>query len=238
MRNMRWSDIVEVFVITTLISYLITPLVRAIAFKTGYLDHPKSNKVHARPTPLLGGVGIYLAFTVGMFTTGNLNHDPRLLSIVVGCTLLLAVGLIDDKMGMMPEIKLLAQFLAAMLVVKSGVRMDFIHNYYLSTILTYLWIVGITNAFNLLDNMNGLSAGIATIAAVFFGAVMWSGGQIEIAIVSFAIAGASLGFLKHNFPEAHIFMGDSGSLALGFLPRPLCLEAGAPVFSRPHLRCR
>jgi UDP-GlcNAc:undecaprenyl-phosphate GlcNAc-1-phosphate transferase len=84
-------------------------------------------------------------------------------------------------------------------------------------ILTYLWIVGITNAFNLLDNMNGLSAGIAAIAALFFGAVMWSGNQIEVAVVSFAIAGASLGFLKHNFPKASIFMGDTGSLVLGFI---------------------
>ncbi|MCM8761447.1 MAG: undecaprenyl/decaprenyl-phosphate alpha-N-acetylglucosaminyl 1-phosphate transferase [Candidatus Omnitrophica bacterium] len=214
---MLWSDIVEIFVITTVISYLITPLVRMIAFRTGYLDHPKSNKVHAHPTPLLGGVGIYIAFTAGLFTTVNLGQDPRLLSIIIGASILLVVGLVDDRMGMMPEVKLLAQFLAAMVVIKSGVRIGFLQNYYLSTILTYLWIVGITNSFNLLDNMNGLSAGIATIAAVFFGIVMWSGSQISIAVVSFAIAGSSLGFLKHNFPEAKIFMGDSGSLVLGFL---------------------
>lgn len=214
---MRWTDIIEILVVTTLVSYLITPMIRMIAIKTGYLDHPKNNKVHAHPTALLGGVAIYMAFVVGLFTTLKFTQDPRLSAIVIGATLLLVVGLIDDRVGMMPEVKLLAQFLAAMVVIKAGVRMDFVHNYYLGMILTYLWIVGITNAFNLLDNMNGLSAGIAAIAAFFFGITMWTGSQTEIAIISFAIAGASFGFLWHNFPNAKIFMGDSGSLVLGFL---------------------
>jgi len=214
---MRWTDIVEVFITTTLVSYLIIPMIRTIAMRTGYVDHPKNNKVHAHPTALLGGVAIYIAFVAGIFTTLKFAQDPHLIAILIGATLLLVIGLIDDKMGMMPEVKLLAQFLAAMVVIKAGVRMDFLHNYYLSMILTYLWIVGMTNAFNLLDNMNGLSAGIATIAAFFFGIIMWGSGQTDIAIISFAIAGASLGFLGHNFPNAKIFMGDSGSLVLGFL---------------------
>lgn len=214
---MRWSDMLEVFIITTVVSYLITPMVRAIAFKTGYLDQPRSNKVHAHPTALLGGASIYIAFMIGLFMTMDFSKDPRLFSIVIGSALLLIVGLIDDRMGMMPEVKLLAQFLAAMVVIKAGVRIEFLNNYYLNVVLTYLWIVGITNAFNLLDNMNGLSAGIASIAAAFFGAAMLSSNQIEVAVVSFAIAGSSLGFLKHNFPEAKIFMGDTGSLVLGFL---------------------
>jgi len=214
---LRWTDIVEVFVTTTIVSYLITPLIRNIAIKTGYLDHPKSTKVHAHPTPLLGGLGIYIAFVVGLFTTIRFVQEPKLVSILIGCTFLLIVGLIDDKMGMMPEMKLLAQLLAAMVIVKSGIRIEFLSNYYLNSIFTYLWIVGITNSFNLLDNMNGLSAGIAVIAAVFFGVVMWASNQIEIAVVSFAMAGAALGFLKHNFPRAHIFMGDTGSLVVGFV---------------------
>ncbi len=212
-----WTDLVEVFVITTLVSYLITPLVRQIAIRTGYLDHPKNTKVHAHPTALLGGVGIYISFVIGMYTSCNLQQDHRLFSVVIGATFLLIIGLIDDKMGMMPEVKLLAQFLAAMVVIKSGVRVDFLNNYYLNTIFTYLWIVGITNSFNLLDNMNGLSAGIAAIAAVFFGIVMLVGNQLYIAMISFAIAGSAIGFLKHNFPRASIFMGDTGSLVLGFL---------------------
>jgi UDP-GlcNAc:undecaprenyl-phosphate GlcNAc-1-phosphate transferase len=213
----RWMDILEAFITTTVVSYLITPMVRAIALKAGYMDHPKDNKVHAHPTALLGGLAIYAAFLAGIFTAFKFTHDIHISAILVGSTLLLVVGLIDDRMGMMPEVKLLAQFLAAMVVIKSGARVDFLHNYYLNVIFTYLWIVGITNAFNLLDNMNGLSAGIASIAAFFFGIVMWSGNQIEMAVISFALAGATLGFLRHNFPQAKIFMGDSGSLVIGFL---------------------
>lgn len=214
---LRWTNIVEVFVTTLLVSYAITPLVRKLAIKTGYLDYPLSNKVHAHPTPLLGGLSIYIAFVTGIVSTIRYVHEPRLLSILIGTTFLLIVGLVDDRMGMMPEVKLLGQFLASMIVIKAGVRMEFLPNYYLNVIITYVWIIGITNAFNLLDNMNGLSAGIASIAAVFFGIAMWSSGQIQIAVISFAIAGATMGFLKHNFPNANIFMGDTGSLVVGFV---------------------
>lgn len=214
---LRWTSVIEVFITATLVSYVITPLIRKLAIRTGYLDHPLSNKVHAHPTPLLGGVAIYIAFMVGIMMTIRLAHDPKLIAILIGTTFLLLVGLVDDRMGMMPEVKLLGQFLAAMVVIKSGVRMDFLHNYYLNVVLTYIWIIGISNAFNLLDNMNGLSAGIAAIAATFFGLAMWSGNQMDVAVISFAMAGASIGFLRHNFPKANIFMGDAGSLVIGFV---------------------
>ncbi len=219
----RWIDIIEAFVTATIVAYLITPLFRLIAFRTGYLDHPKDTKVHAHATPLLGGAGIYISFMIGLLTNLSLKQDPRLIGIAIGSTLLVAVGLVDDRMGMTPEIKLLGQFLAAMAIVKSGVRIEFLNNYYLNTIVTYLWIIGITNSFNLLDNMNGLSAGIAAIASVFFGIVMWSSGQISTALIAFVLGGACLGFLKHNFPQARIFMGDTGSLVIGFLLASIAL---------------
>lgn len=214
---LRMQNVAESFILTTIVSYVITPVIRSIAFKLDYLDHPKTNKVHAHPTALLGGVAIYVAFVVGIISEVGFTIDAKLISILIGSTFLLAVGLVDDKMGMMPEVKLLGQFLAAMIVIKSGVRMEFVGNYYLSVIVTYIWIVGITNSFNLLDNMNGLSAGIAVIAAVFFGIVMCAGGHLSVAVASFALAGAGLGFLQHNFPKAKIFMGDTGSLVLGFV---------------------
>lgn len=217
MVTVRWSSILEAFVTATLISYLITPVIRKIALRIGYMDHPMGNKVHAHPTALLGGLSIYIAFILAIFTTVKIDANPRLASMLIASTFLLVVGLVDDRMGMMPEIKLLGQFLAAMVVIKAGVRIDFLNNYYLNVIVTYIWIVGITNAFNLLDNMNGLSSGIAVIAAVFFGIIMWESGQLLTALISFAIAGASLGFLKHNFPKANIFMGDTGSLVIGFV---------------------
>ena len=209
--------VIEVFLVSTLVSYSVVPLCRKAAWAAGYLDQPRNNKVHARPTPLLGGVAIYAAFIVGLIATLNVGKEPKLLSIIMGSAILFIVGLVDDKIGMMPELKLMVQFLAAMSVVKAGIRMEFLDNYYLSTILTYLWLVGITNSFNLLDNMNGLSSGIAGIASIFFGVVMWTGNQPVMAVISFALAGGCLGFLKHNFPRANIFMGDTGSLVIGFI---------------------
>ena len=220
---LRIKNVIEVFILTVVISYIITPVIKNIAVKLNYLDHPRNNKAHAHPTALLGGVAIYASFILGLLTTIGFQQDVRLTSIIIGSTFLLFVGLVDDKMGMMPEVKLLGQFLAAMIVVKSGVRVEFLHNYYLNTLFTYVWIVGITNAFNLLDNMNGLSAGIAVIASIFFGIVMCAGNQIAVAVVAFALAGAGLGFLKHNFPKASIFMGDTGSLVLGFVLAALAI---------------
>ena len=218
-----WVDNIEVFITTTVVAFLVTPLFKKIALQTGYLDHPLDIKAHAHPTPLLGGVSIYIAFMVGLFTTVKLSEDSKLIGIIVGSTILLIVGLIDDRLGMIPELKLLAQFLAAIAVVKSGVRIEFLHNYYINVVVTYLWIIGITNAFNLLDNLNGLSAGIACISSLFLGATMCMDNRFEIAALSFALAGSCLGFLKHNFPRAHIFMGDTGSLVIGFLLASLVL---------------
>lgn len=217
MNAVRWSSILEAFVTATMVSYLVTPLVRKIALRIGYVDHPRNNKVHAHPTALLGGVSIYVAFVLALFTTVRFGANDLLSSMLIASMFLLVVGLIDDRLGMMPEVKLLGQFLAAMVVVKAGIRIDFLNNYYLNVVMTYIWIVGITNAFNLLDNMNGLSAGIASIAAFFFGLIMWGSGQLFVALISFALAGATLGFLTHNFPRAKIFMGDTGSLVIGFV---------------------
>ena len=212
-----WTDMVETFIVAALVADLLVPFIKKTAFRTRYLDYPEKTKVHAHPTPLLGGVAIYIAFIVGILTTMNFIHDPKMFSIVLGSTFLLVVGLIDDRMGMLPEIKLIAQFLSAMIVVKSGVRMEFMPTYYLNMIFTYLWIVGITNSFNLLDNMNGLSAGIAAIAALFLGIAMYTTHQVNVSVIAFAMAGASLGFLRHNFPKAKIFMGDTGSMLIGFV---------------------
>lgn len=214
---MNFIRVIEVFFIAGFISYLITPFIRIVAVKLDYLDHPKDNKVHAHPTPLLGGVAIFLAFFIAMLTKEQALAAPQIRAILLGSFILLIIGLVDDKMGMMPNFKLFGQFLAAMVVIKAGLRIEFIPNYYLSVIFTYIWIIGITNSFNLLDNMNGLSAGIAGIAALFFGVISFMDGQFLTSIVSFTLAGSAFGFLKHNFPKANLFMGDSGSLVLGYV---------------------
>lgn len=214
---MSLIQIVETFFVSAFVSYMLAPFIRIVAIKLNYIDHPKDNKVHAHPTPLLGGVAILAAFFIAVLTKDQIMSIQPMKAILAGAIILLIIGLIDDRMGMMPNFKLLGQFLAAMILIKAGLRIDFITNYYLSVIVTYLWIIGITNSFNLLDNMNGLSAGVAGISAIFFGIISYLSGQPVISAVSFALAGSSLGFLKHNFPKASIFMGDSGSLVLGYI---------------------
>ena len=226
---MNFIQILDTFFIAAVISYLLTPFVRVVAIKLNYLDHPKDNKVHAHPTPLLGGLSIVTGFTIALFTKSKIMELTSVQAMLLGVFILLAIGLIDDKMGMMPNFKLLGQFLAAMVVIKSGLVVGFTGNYYLSVIVTYIWIIGITNSFNLLDNMNGLSAGIAGISAIFFGIIAYINGQPIITAIALALAGASLGFLKHNFPKASLFMGDSGSLVLGYVLSVLGIMSGLKI---------
>lgn len=217
MREMLYTqmDIIGAFAISVIVSYLLTPAVGLFASKVGMVDKPSSTKAHARPTPLLGGIAIFTSYLLAVtFTAGA---DMYSVSILIGGMILLIVGIVDDKMGMMPNIKLLGQFLAALIVVKMGIRVEFIENYYLSFAFSCLWIVGVTNAINLLDNLNGLSAGITAISAFFFGLLAWERGDLLVAILALGLCGSSVGFLKHNFPKAHIFMGDAGSLFIGFL---------------------
>ncbi|UCD55453.1 MAG: undecaprenyl/decaprenyl-phosphate alpha-N-acetylglucosaminyl 1-phosphate transferase [Candidatus Omnitrophota bacterium] len=209
------QDIFGAFFIALIISYGFTPLARQIAFKIRLLDHPNSKKSHAHATPLLGGLSIFLAFFTAILFTTHINRFI-ICGILVGGAILMTLGIIDDKLGMMPGMKLSGQILAALIAYKMGVRVITFEDYYVSMFFTVFWIVGITNAFNLLDNLNGLSSGIAGISAIFFGIIALLDSQIYIAILSFALAGGCLGFLKHNFPKASIFMGDSGSMFLGF----------------------
>jgi len=227
---MNIMQLFEVLFITVFISYLITPLIRQIAFKTGYLDNPSSTKVHAHPIPLLGGIVVYSAFFIAAITT-SLKHIPQIYYIFIGCTILLVIGLVDDKFGMMPNIKLLGQFLAALIVIKAGIRTSFMKSYYVDVIVSYIWIIGITNAFNLLDNMNGLSSGIAVISSLSFGIMCLLDGQINMAGLSFALAGSCLGFLRHNFPKAKIFLGDSGSLLIGYILAILSIKSSWQIYS-------
>ena len=208
------QDIFGAFFIAIIISYGFTPLARQIAFKIKLLDHPNSKKSHAHPTPLLGGLSIFLAFFTAVFFTININK--QMYGILTGGIILMTLGMIDDKLGMMPKMKLSGQILAALIAYKAGVRVITFEDYYVSMFFTVFWIVGITNAFNLLDNLNGLSSGIAGISAIFFGVMALFNSEVYVAVLAFALAGACFGFLKHNFPKAKIFMGDSGSMFLGF----------------------
>lgn len=210
----RW-DILGTFVISLMVSYGFTPMVIKAALRLGYLDQPEDKKAHMRATPLLGGVAIYIAILTSIVFSIPMNETMK--GVLLGSATLFVLGLIDDKLGMMPQLKLSVQVIAALTVFKFGLRVTTIEDYYLCMAFTVFWIVGITNAMNLLDNLNGLSSGIAAIASAFFCLIAFFEGNYMSAALAAGITGACLGFLKYNFPRANIFMGDTGSLVLGFL---------------------
>ena len=202
------------FGLATGVSALVTPLVGRWASAHGIVAHPRRDRWHTQPTPLLGGIAIYLAATLGIVAFARV--DARLLGLLAGGTLLFVTGLVDDLRHLRPHTKLIIQILAACALVVSGIRVETERLAAVALPLTIVWVVGITNAFNLLDNMDGLSAGTAIIVAFFLFAFSVTVGNVGLALLCLAVAGGALGFLRYNFNPARIFMGDSGSMFLGF----------------------
>jgi len=185
------------------------------------LDHPGDHKSHEEAIPYLGGAAILVAFLVTAGVGGLLlpvTSGRRELVIVLGAAAVLAgVGLLDDLRGLGLRIRLLVEMAAASAILLAGAGVEVTGEPWLDALLTILWVVGITNAFNLLDNMDGLSAGVAAIAASWFFVLAASNGQFLVATLAAGIAGVSMGFLRHNLHPARIYMGDAGALFLGFL---------------------
>ena len=207
-------ELASCFAIALAISAGLTPLVARWARGHGLVAIPRQDRWHRNPTPLLGGVAIYAASTAAILWFGP--HDARLAGLVGGGTLLFVTGLIDDFRHLRPHTKLIAQILAACVLVFSGVQIGTPWLAAVAIPVTILWVVGITNAFNLLDNMDGLSAGTAAIAAAFLFAFSLETDNLSTATLCLAVGGGALGFLLYNFNPARIFMGDSGSMYLGF----------------------
>lgn len=193
-----------------------TPVMRLVALRFGVIDQPTARKIHANPVPLLGGAAIYVAFILVLLLFGDRRYIHEVVGIFIGATLVSLMGVVDDRWGLGSYVKLLGQLLAACILVYSGVQVSIWGNW-LDIVVTIGWVVGITNAMNLLDNMDGLSGGIAMIAAVFFTLLASLSDQYLVGALAAALAGACAGFLVYNWNPAHIFMGDTGSLFLGFL---------------------
>jgi UDP-GlcNAc:undecaprenyl-phosphate GlcNAc-1-phosphate transferase len=204
------------------------PLVRRAAVRWGFIDHPSARKVHARPTPRLGGAAIYAGCIVALLALSDRFYVPQLVGILVGATLVSFLGIWDDRRGMRPLLKLLGQVLAAGILIVSGVQVGFLRNPALNLAATMLWMVGITNALNLLDNMDGLSGGVATIACIFFLLLAAMSGQYLVGSLAAALLGACVGFLYYNLNPATIFMGDTGSLFIGFVLAALGIKLRFP----------
>ncbi len=203
-----------IFALSFLLALALTPLVRVAALRMGYVARPKDDRWHKVPTALFGGVSLFLAWTAPL--AWILSDHPSLLIVLSGATLAFLVGLVDDIVHLRPYSKLIGQILAACVLIAGGVTVGPTAWPIIGVFVTLLWLVGITNAFNLLDNMDGLSAGTAGIAAFFLLVAGLLTGNMGLVMASAGLCGAALGFLVYNFPPAKIFMGDSGSLFLGF----------------------
>ncbi|RME43740.1 MAG: undecaprenyl/decaprenyl-phosphate alpha-N-acetylglucosaminyl 1-phosphate transferase [Chloroflexi bacterium] len=194
-----------------------TPVARWVAARTDTVDRPSGRKLHLEPIPLLGGAAIYVAFILALLLFGDRFYISQLVGILIGATLVSFLGIWDDRHSISPLLKLAGQALAAMALIATGVHVNLFPGTALDIVITLIWVIGITNALNLLDNMDGLSGGIAAIAAGFFLLMAALNGQFLVGSLAAALLGACVGFLRYNFNPAQIFMGDAGSLFLGFV---------------------
>ena len=224
-------DYILAFIIAAGMALLVTPGVIYLAKKTGALDKPDARKVHKNPIPRIGGLGIYLAFMAAMaavlaLVPVDVEVKQEILGLMVSGTIIVIIGLVDDYTNLPAKVKLLGQIVAAcVLVLGFDVRIDFITDpfgdylflEFLAVPATLFWIVGLTNTVNLIDGLDGLAAGVSTIAAVTIFLVALQQGFMLVAVLTAALAGAAFGFLYYNFNPARIFMGDSGSMFLGFM---------------------
>lgn len=194
-----------------------TPVARWLGPRLGVMDAPAARKVHRHPVPRLGGVAIYLVVLAVAVALGERYNFDQFGTILIGATGISFLGLVDDRWGLRPLVKLAGQVLAALLLYFSGITVGTFGQAVIDGAATVLWVVAITNALNLLDNMDGLAGGVAGIAAAHFALMCFFSGQYLVGALSIAVLGACLGFLVFNLSPANIFMGDSGALFLGYV---------------------
>ncbi|HEY3238690.1 MAG TPA: MraY family glycosyltransferase [Acidimicrobiia bacterium] len=210
-----------VFVGSAALSLLFTPLALRLALRGRFLDHPTGHKGHTSPVPYLGGLAIVLSFALVVAIAASLRPPSsrldELVAILVVGVILSFVGFLDDLKNLSPWVRLAIEVAGALVVWRTGAGLELFPHDALDAVFTVVWVVGITNAFNLLDNMDGLSAGVAAVGAGWFFVIAAANGQYLVAGLAAALAGCALGFLRHNFHPARIYMGDAGSLFLGFM---------------------
>lgn len=221
--------------ISAIISFIATPLVKKLAIKAKAIDIPKDERrVHTKPIPLLGGLAIYIAFIISLILKrGRLETSE--IGIIVGATIIVIGGVIDDIKDLKPLSKLCFQIAASICLIVSGVSITILTNpfdsinglIYISWLyipFTLIWVVGITNALNLIDGLDGLAAGVALISTITIFIIAIIHGRTEAAILTSILGGAIIGFLPFNFNPASIFMGDTGAQLLGFLLAAISME--------------
>jgi len=225
----EYFKIIIIFLFPFIASAALCKLMKIVASQLNLVVYPRSDRWHRHPTPILGGVAIYgsLILTYLIF----LRVDGELRKLILISSFMFLLGLLDDMVEISPPTKFLLQLLISLLLIHFGFIIEFTRWYLINFLITLLWLVGITNAFNLLDNMDGLSAGIAFISTLFFALFFNISSLTSQMLLSIAFAGSLLGFLIHNFNPASIFMGDAGSLFIGFFIAGLALTKEFPFTS-------
>lgn len=209
---------ISLFLSSFIATFLFTKIFRRLAVKWKFIDHPSERKFHKKPMPLMGGVAIFLGFWIAMFTGLCIGIKPPLFGLIfIGSLVIAVVGLWDDKFALSAKRKLLFQITVALFTVLIGIRAKLFLPSSFSYAVSFIWILVITNAFNLLDNMDGVSSGIAFICSFLLLIVSILMQNYFVSAMLSAFIGALAGFLWFNFPPASIFMGDCGSMFIGYI---------------------
>lgn len=206
----------------------LTPAVRTLATRLRFLDYPSRAKAHRRPTPLMGGLAVAIASLAAAASALALIRCPysaRIVGFMSGGLIVVVLGLADDANGMRPRVKLAGQVAAAAVMLLSGGIDGIPLPAPLAFVLALFWMVGLMNAFNFLDNMDGITSGLAAIASFGIFSLALGHGHMLTGIAAISVAGGALGFLRYNFSPASIFLGDAGSLFLGYVVGGLSLRA-------------
>lgn len=210
-------------IIALLASFLLTPYIKQLAVKIGAVDKPDKRKVHTQVMPRLGGLAIYLATMLAIVCSMPITRD--LLGILLGGTWIVIVGVLDDKYSLPARVKLAGQVIAAVILVAFDVKIEWLNNpfggyfylEYLSIPFTVFWVISFINVVNLIDGLDGLAAGVSGIASITVILVAVHQGYFPVATLTAALAGGIIGFIHYNFNPATIFMGDTGSMFIGYM---------------------
>lgn len=217
------------FFIALITSIILIPVIRKLALQQGFVDQPGPRKVHVAPMPVLGGLAIHTAAVLSIVLFIKGNAPSQTVAILGGATLLASMGILDDAGKLHHQVKFqLGMPLAGIILIASGIHSSLFPIPLLDYGITLVWVIGIVCAFNLLDNMDGLCAGVASIASVFFLLFAALNGQYLVSTLAAAVLGAAVGFLYYNFNPARIFMGDGGALFLGFMMATLGIKLRFP----------
>ncbi|MEK7850190.1 MAG: MraY family glycosyltransferase [Candidatus Omnitrophota bacterium] len=204
--------------VSFLVSFSLCPFLRRLALRWDIVDYPEVRKLQKSPVPLLGGVAVYLGVVVASFMIPL--YQKFHLDLFISSTLIFIVSLIDDKQKLSARVRIIVQLVAASILILGGIRISFLPNSLIFNILevliTFMWILGMTNAFNYLDGVDGLCSGLGIVTSFFFFVILFSTGQNDLMFLPVTAIGACLGFLPYNLRKDKMFLGDGGSMFVGF----------------------